>query len=184
MVIKVAGYPEYRERLFDELRKGGQKLYDRVLEDPSLIDQKVDEWKDKEAAADATTAPGGVAAPLPGIDTTIPVPGTDPITDAPVFGEDPTTAPAPGTTTAPVPEKPKEPNALEKLQAFLDKKQAEKPKPPAPVAVANPDDEVDPEDLPEEPPKKTAAQLRAEKRIAEKIAKAGIDVKTLEAQLK
>lgn len=38
LVIKVAGYPEYKDRLFAKLKEGGQKLYDQVLADPSLVD--------------------------------------------------------------------------------------------------------------------------------------------------
>jgi hypothetical protein len=156
ILAKVASFDDnIKDRLFNELRKGGQKLYDRVLADPSLIDQKVDEWEEeKKKRGPIPGGPGGLG-PIPGtIDPTLPstaIAGTDPsfATGSVAIGSD-TTAPAvelpeepvdplAGLTQSAPPKKKapkkKAPDALDKLKALMAKAA---PKPPAPKPKPKP----------------------------------------------
>lgn len=164
LAVKIASQEGYVKRLFDKLKKGGQDLYDRVLEDPSLVDQQVESWKSKESATTpgvqgpVQPGTGGPAVAAPAPDTTITGP-TAPAVDT--IG--PAPRPATPTANAPIKKKPvKKPNALEAIAKML-----KKPDPPKKAPVAG-------EPAPPPPPVKSKAQIRAEEKIAEKIAKAGI----------
>jgi hypothetical protein len=226
LAAKIAGYPDFSGRLFNELKKGGQKLYDRVLADPSLVDQKVEEWEaDKKKRGPAPGATGGPAGlgPIPGVEgPNVPstaIAGTDPTlattsvaigsaTDTSAVGLPETETdvdPLAGLDGSAPPKKkaPKKkvPDALEKIKELMAKAAAAQPKPaaekpkPKPKPAKKPaaagekepveaeEEEVDEEEELFKPQEKTEAQKRAEAKIAEKIAKAGISPEDLMKQI-
>jgi len=218
LAAKIAGYPDFSGRLFNELKKGGQKLYDRVLADPSLVDQKVEEWEEEKKKR--RPAPGGPAGlgPLPGVEgPNVPstaIAGTDPTlaTTSIAIGSS-TADELPETETAVDPlagldgtappkkkaPKKKVPDALDKIKELMEKAAAAQPKPaaekPKPKPAKKPavagekepveaeEEEVDEDEELFKPQEKTEAQKKAEAKIAEKIAKAGISPEDLMKQI-